>query len=77
MEGISIEEIPKMIKKGQEDYRKEAISLYITCTGEKIELSESFPFVSDKVIKKVYSHMDKCSECGETLHWGSHREQKY
>lgn len=77
MREISEFTIEQMIRKGMEETRKQKISLYIKCTGESVNLSASYPYVSQEEIEKIGRHIDACSECGKALEMGSYREQKY
>ena len=69
--------IEQMIRKGMEETRKQKISLYMKCSGEKLNLSTSYPYVSQEDIEKIRRHIDACVECSEALEMGSYKEQKY
>jgi len=71
------ETIENEIKEGMEKRRKEKISLYMICTGERVETLESYPYVSEEVIGRINGHIDGCDSCRETLKIGSYQEQKY
>jgi len=71
------ETIENEIKEGMERARKEKIGLYISCTGERVEVLDSYPFVSDETLEKINGHIEGCDSCRETFRLGSYQEQKY
>jgi hypothetical protein len=69
--------IEKKIREGMENRRKEKISLYVGCTGNTVETSQSYPYVTDEVLQTINHHIDICDRCKETLKIGSYEEQTY